>query len=253
MEKLLDVSSELLIQKRARGIVLISPDKAQSLIGPESLISVAEIFQLPINVCFLDTDSIIQNANEPMIRTTGFTSFNEAIGKTIGAVTKREIAERLMNNDREALNANQLIVKEDNYTRLVDDLDFQAITFKTPWYSEDNKILGVFFCSITIGLAESIPLAESLALIFKLGLFNSNPVSSNQLKNAMGLYIRGIYLTKRESQCLHYLARGKTMKMIGKILDISPRTVGHYLENLKAKFGVTSKSDLIEKTIDNLS
>lgn len=53
------------------------------------------------------------------------------------------------------------------------------------------------------------------------------------------------YLTRRELQCLFYLAKGYSAKKIAKKFNISPRTVETHVNNLKDKFSVSSKSDLI--------
>jgi len=59
------------------------------------------------------------------------------------------------------------------------------------------------------------------------------------------------YLTKREVEVLYYLSLGKTIKECarGIIKDgkpLSPRTVEHYVNNLKSRLGCISKYDLIE-------
>ncbi len=54
-------------------------------------------------------------------------------------------------------------------------------------------------------------------------------------------------LTHRQTQVLFYLLRGKTAKMIAKILNISHRTVDEYLQQLKCKFDAVDRIDLIEK------
>lgn len=60
-------------------------------------------------------------------------------------------------------------------------------------------------------------------------------------------------LSKREAECLYFLLRGNTAKNIANILRLSPRTVEHYLENVKMKFNVRTKTELIEKTIDHFT
>jgi DNA-binding CsgD family transcriptional regulator len=52
-------------------------------------------------------------------------------------------------------------------------------------------------------------------------------------------------ITKREGQCLYHLSSGNTFKEIGKILNLSPRTVEFYINNLKEKSGYKSKEELI--------
>lgn len=53
------------------------------------------------------------------------------------------------------------------------------------------------------------------------------------------------YLTKRESECVKYLARGKSSKEIGKLTDLSPRTVESYINLAKYKTGSDSSSALV--------
>lgn len=57
-----------------------------------------------------------------------------------------------------------------------------------------------------------------------------------------------ISLSKRETESLYLYTRGKTSKEIGKILQLSNRTVENYLQNIKCKFGVTTKAELIHKS-----
>jgi DNA-binding CsgD family transcriptional regulator len=53
-------------------------------------------------------------------------------------------------------------------------------------------------------------------------------------------------LTLQEFKCLAWLSRGKTVKEIGRILRLSPRTVESYIENIKYKIRVGSRSQLID-------
>ncbi len=55
--------------------------------------------------------------------------------------------------------------------------------------------------------------------------------------------------TKRQSECLFYLVRGKSLKQIGYILNISQRTVEEHIDNAKILMKCASKSSLIEKLI----
>lgn len=56
-------------------------------------------------------------------------------------------------------------------------------------------------------------------------------------------------LTKRQSECLFFLMRGKTSKEIAKILNVSFRTVEIYIDQVKHKLNCSKKSDLIEKAM----
>ena len=59
----------------------------------------------------------------------------------------------------------------------------------------------------------------------------------------------GMTIADREMECLFYTAGGRTAKEIAKQLALSPRTVEHYLENLKTKFNCSSKTDLRNKLV----
>jgi len=62
-------------------------------------------------------------------------------------------------------------------------------------------------------------------------------------------YISDIQLTKRQSEVLFYLLKGKAIKQIARILKISNRTADGYLEQLRVKFAVHTKQELIIKAI----
>ena len=52
-------------------------------------------------------------------------------------------------------------------------------------------------------------------------------------------------LTPRQLECAILYVKGFTSKEIGKILKLSPRTVGHYIENIKDKYQCSKKYELI--------
>lgn len=56
-------------------------------------------------------------------------------------------------------------------------------------------------------------------------------------------------LSQRELECLFFLIRGKTTKSIAKYLNLSPRTVESYIEQIKFKLGCVKKEELIEMAI----
>jgi len=58
-------------------------------------------------------------------------------------------------------------------------------------------------------------------------------------------------ISKRQSLCLFLITQGKTVKEIGRLLDISPRTVEHYINQLKYQLGCHSKNELINYLSDD--
>jgi len=59
-----------------------------------------------------------------------------------------------------------------------------------------------------------------------------------------------ITFTKQESEIIRLLGVGKSNKKIANELNLSPRTIESYLENIKAKAFCNSKSELVEKILE---
>lgn len=53
-------------------------------------------------------------------------------------------------------------------------------------------------------------------------------------------------ITSREKECLSLVAQGYTMKNAARKLQISPRTVEQHLRNIKEKYGLNTKNQLVE-------
>lgn len=73
---------------------------------------------------------------------------------------------------------------------------------------------------------------------------------TDNTSNTIGLNPPGLLLTKREAECLYFLSRAMSTKKIAQILELSPRTVEVYINQLKIKMNITRKSALIEKAIE---
>lgn len=57
-------------------------------------------------------------------------------------------------------------------------------------------------------------------------------------------------LTAKQEQCLFFLVRGKSIKEVAKILNLSPRTVECHLDAIKNKLKCQTKSDVIDIAIN---
>ena len=58
-----------------------------------------------------------------------------------------------------------------------------------------------------------------------------------------------VFLTDRERQIIYFLHHAMTATAIAEQIDLSPRTVEYYTDNLKMKFQVTSKKALIQRLV----
>ena len=57
------------------------------------------------------------------------------------------------------------------------------------------------------------------------------------------------YPSKREVQCIHNLLQGNTAKQIAITLNLSVRTIQHYIENIKKKTQCRTRQELIHMAL----
>jgi DNA-binding CsgD family transcriptional regulator len=85
----------------------------------------------------------------------------------------------------------------------------------------------------------------------ELGMIIPPPVDNFLSFSALGegsdmrrIPYRNTYITKREFECLHWLAENKTSREVADILSITPRTVKAHTDNIKEKTGFQSRFHL---------
>lgn len=61
----------------------------------------------------------------------------------------------------------------------------------------------------------------------------------------LGKQYPGVYWTRREAECIYYLAKNKRRKSIAAILRLSVRTIDFYIETAKAKLNCHSQRELL--------
>lgn len=234
--------SEFLIHPFGNGVKLINPKSNNKIL--DSLIRIEQLFDLSIHAYFLNGESVIQNISEEAVKVAGYPSVKGAINNTVGIAAKMETARFSMRHDREVITTKKAIIKEVPYVRKKDGIGFPVVSVKFPWYSDNNNVIGIFGCSFIPGIHN---IAESIGSLAKIGLFNAT-VSQNLF--VPGKQIGNIYLSEREVTCLKFLVKGCSAKMIAHQLNLSVRTIEHHLENIKFKFNVHSKPDLIGKAFE---
>lgn len=79
----------------------------------------------------------------------------------------------------------------------------------------------------------------------------NRPCFDNMLLNKIKLTGNNgeVIISKREFDCLKLIIKSHSFKEIGKILNISPRTVETYINNLKYKLGCETRAQVIELII----
>jgi DNA-binding CsgD family transcriptional regulator len=237
-----DISAEMIIHRNGNGVIIRPP-----IAGDENKLIIRDLMALPLNVYFLNKNSENVMINAITIETCGWKSSTWARGKSIESIWPTELAELCLENDQGVLRSNKLnVFEEDVFNEK--NFGLQALSFKYPWYDADNKIVGIFGCSIVPDSFPFYSLGNSLAVLAKTELLNAPQLETTGIT----LPTRNSYFTKRELDVLKLIIRAKTSKEIASQLGLSHRTVEHYVENAKRKIGASSKSELIDKIIDAL-
>ena len=249
MTRIIDISQEFFISRYINGIKLMSRESIASFqesgLLDKQICSVADIMKKPFNIFFMTADFEIRELNEVSWCSAGFYSRADAIGSSISKVVPDELqVAKVHNNNKQVMMMRQLNVIEEGVS-LPQERTLQAVSFKMPWYNKDNSIIGVFGCAVVIHQDSLVCIADHLAAISSMFL-PSQVVVKNLLA---GRDINGKYFSARETEVIRWVIRGKTMREIGLMLELSQRTVESYFNNIKMKVGVNTKSQLIERVI----
>lgn len=196
-----------------------------SLSNPDQLFDMNFSFlqDLPFHLYWKDRAGKYQGSNHCQAQDAGFEKGEDLLGLTDQDLSWKKEAAKLRHNDAKVMKSEKIIIFSEDAT-IVDDNFIKGISYKAPVRLRSNKIVGVMGLSMIV--RENIGLQADTLLIET-----------------------GVRITKRQNECLYYLVKGMTMKQIAAALKLSPRTIEHYIENLKIKFDCSSRIDLIAKAL----
>lgn len=212
------------------------------------------IFNIPENVlwntpgCLVwkDVNSVFLGCNKIFAEVVGFKNIDACIGKTEFDMPCEAVsnAENFISQDKKVISSQQQI-KYLDIGKYADGNVGCFLSEKRVLSDLNGEIIGTVSHATII---ENVFLATLSKLLF-------NPTPHACLKDLLGCYeIGGTHkknkLTLREEEILFYLIRGKTTKEIARILNISPRTVETHIDNLKIKFQIHNKAELIATCIE---
>lgn len=200
---------------------------------------IGDLMQMPLSFWVLDKSCSTVAINSEGVKICGFESEKDAAGKSLIHVSTKDSASKLITNCRDVLKSHQTKMFDELNIRK-DNTSYQFLSIKVPLYNLSNEIMGICGFSIVIGHHS---LASNLNAIKNLGLIT--PAADDHQHS-----LKQMSLSKRQYQCLLFLKKGYTAKMIGRELKLSHRTIESYIEHLKQKFCVDSKSELIQKIIE---
>lgn len=235
-----NISNEFQFKPYLNGVKLLKPQAHHS--SDYTYSTVENILLLDLNIYFLSIDGKIKKTNETTANRAGYLTVEEAYDKTVFDMYTDTSAEAIFNADNQVIANKRTLLFEDECLRS-DGKFMQYLSVKSPWFDENNKCIGLFGASILFG---EDSLAAALMQIIQLGLL----LPAHKLDAAKFFKkntIDNIYFSKRELECLSGIVRGKSSKFIAGELGLSPRTVEHYIDNIKNKANCHSKYELIFK------
>lgn len=243
----LDISEDLCIIRWKNGIKLFKSGSSSNLnrLVESNSIIIPKLLKLPFAVYFQDTKHVTLQCNQITAEECGFATVSDCIGNEWfnNFITSSVISS--IQKDAEVITHNTIKIACLS-AQLNNGNSVETLSIRVPWYNNQNKIIGLFGCSLIMG---KIPLVDFLLQISNLGLLHSTEL--NHVDNLTGDQINFVYLSKRELDCLRLTIRGKTAISIANTLGLSKWTVEEYLANIKRKMNVSSKAELIDKTIDH--
>lgn len=119
------------------------------------------------NLYLMDINSCITIANDNTAETMGFDSPESTVGKSIFNISDDSSAYIIRKNDLSVLKNQQTEIIEEDLLRL-DEKIFQILSIKSPLYNDENKLIGIFGCSIALGIHS---LSSSLSYIRHLAYY----------------------------------------------------------------------------------
>jgi len=194
-----------------------------------------------------DEKSVFMYANDEYGKIVGLKHHYEVIGRTDFDMPCETVncAHLFQMQDKEVVLTSQRM-------RILDIHPFAGhewrayIFTKAPLIDENNKVVGTIFHGVNITNTSMIELGSILS---KISDNKSKIELLGQSSYLLGNNLNKLRLSDRQAEILFYILRGKTIKQIALLLNISPRTTEDYLEQLKNKFNVMNKYELIDKTI----
>lgn len=203
---------------------------------PTSTSEVDNLFDLslPLHVHWKDNKGKYIISNSHIIRDTRLEKPEDIQGATdadFDFLTHSQVA-AIMAHDRTARTSGQANYYIEHYF-MPDNTPWFGICYKAPVRQLSKKIVA------TVAVCLIVPKKNTLSF---------NPVNQ-PLLNETTLTTKENLLTPRQLGCLYYLVKGMTMKQIGTSLNLSPRTVEHYLDLIKEKLNCKNRFELIDKAL----
>ncbi len=188
---------------------------------------------MPFHVYWKDLDGVYLGANDAQAKVCGLTKGQDTIGGSVHDFFLADSAQSFHRND-------QRVIKEGSAKIFVEPVHTAgkikrtAFSHKKTLLSKSNKVIG------SLGFSFFLEDSDIMDLSFLLDPLVKQSVPSGFANK----------LSRRQIECLVFLIKGRTFKQIAQELDLSSRTIEHYIQTLKTKLSVYSRSELITKGLE---
>ena len=206
-----------------------------SSVGGNVQVDIDSYLDLPYDVYLLDMDGKYLECNAIQAKRLGLANKADVIGQSLNNfdfLNAQEVEDIKLNNYAIKKTKKPKVIIE-KFT-FIEKVSQSMLSHKMPFYDKLGKVIGVFGLSINLN--------DNQSLFSDL----SNPVKNNSAFS-FNLPSRQVKVSPRERECLYYLMRGETAKEIARRLNLSPRTIEFYIENMKKKFSCSNRIELIAK------
>jgi DNA-binding CsgD family transcriptional regulator len=198
------------------------------------------IEDIPAHVYWKKDNGEYLGCNKKQLKSLKLKNQKEIIGLTDLDLAWRKQARVLMDNDKNVLHNSHprtFIEKA--------EIDKSIFTYISCKFSLKHTLLKE---KIIFGISSEnnirIDFYEICQLITSLLSFNQP--NHYSLKNLLKYALKNLPLSNREKECIYYLMKGKSNKAISNYLNLSPRTVESYMENILNKLALERKADIID-------
>jgi DNA-binding CsgD family transcriptional regulator len=229
-------------ESKALSAMLNSPAEYQAIDRISSCSTIFNFDDVNFVVAYKDLDHRLLHVNQKTLQYNGLKNLKDIVNKRDSDLSWHDYSEIYEKQETDAVNG--VLYSALHPGTDIDGRDFLFFNRKYPWRDEKNNIIGIICHSVEIENSDLIALGHKLK---KNAHFASSPI--HYLGKPCG--IEKYHFTPREQECLFFMIRGKTAKCIAKIIGISYRTVEYYFEKIKIKMQCHTKSEVINKAIEN--
>jgi PAS domain S-box-containing protein len=220
---------------------------------------------IPTPLYWMDKDGVVIGINGQCLKGMGATQ-EDIIGKMPYMFHAKEAAENILEHNNLVMRTGEILSQEEVTKNLTTGKPVYALSVKAPLYDDDGNVIGIIGTSVDItaekeseqlrAKLEKHEAIEAKNKLFKdfaqqmIGVINNFQVLNDRGESELDLsdIDTNIKLTKRESEVLYFLSRGKKPKDIAARLGISHKTAQNIVDGkLFPKFGTHNIGDLIEK------